>query len=82
MLSIEYLRLSLPAGMQHRGAPIARCVADELAQLPITHSASIAKLSLPVMQLSPAHSDQQIASQIAKAIHQQVLGVSQQTDTR
>lgn len=80
MLSIERLRISLPAGMQHRGTPIARRVASELAQLPVTQSVSIDRISLPPLHISSTNSDQQIATQIAKAIHAEVTDSNGQGD--
>lgn len=68
MLSVDRLRMLLPAGMEHRSARIAREVANELANLQITESARIETLSLPAMQVTLSHSDQQIAKQIASSI--------------
>jgi len=68
MLSIDRLSLRLPPGLEHRSRDILRLVAERLASLPITESRHIARLSVPTLVVSPAHSDGQIAARIADGI--------------
>jgi hypothetical protein len=77
MLTIDKLRLSLPAGYEPRAGRIARLIADELATLPLQENASqenvsIARLQLPALHVAHGASDRHVAGAIASAIAAQV----------
>jgi hypothetical protein len=72
MISIDRLRLTLPAGFEGRADAVARRVAEELASLPQTDSRRLTRLILPPMTLDPRLGDGEIARRIANAIHQQL----------
>jgi len=74
MLSIDNLRLHLPAGFEHRADSIARLVGRELAGIHVGKSADIGSLQVPGVSVHPGQSDRQAALQIAQAIHRQVGG--------
>ena len=73
-LRIDQLNLQLPDGFEHRAAAIAQDIASELARLPISASLQVDSLSIEPQQIHAHYSDQQIASQIAQAIHGQLQG--------
>jgi hypothetical protein len=69
--TIDQLRLTLPAGFEHRAERIARRVAEELSALPVEESISIRSLSLPPIEIGiggEGASDAAIAGRIARAI--------------
>lgn len=70
MISIDRLRLTLPAGFDRRADAVARRVAEELAGLPPLDSRRIARLRLPPLTLDPRLGDREIARRIATAIHE------------
>ena len=52
MLTINCLRLSLPASFADRGPQIARMLAEELAALPLASSVNIERLKAPPVTVS------------------------------
>lgn len=71
MWTIDQLRLTLPAGFEHRAERIARRVAEELSALPVEGSVSLRSLSLPPLEIGiggMAASDGDVARLIARAI--------------
>jgi hypothetical protein len=66
--TVDQLRLTLPAGFEHRAEHIARRVAEELAFLPATRDVSLRSLSVPAIEVGPGASDGEIAGRIARAI--------------
>lgn len=71
MWTIDQLRLTLPAGFEHRAERIARRVAEELAALPVESSVSLRSLSLPPIEIGiggEGASDAAVAGRIARAI--------------
>ncbi|OIO71891.1 MAG: hypothetical protein AUJ57_06505 [Zetaproteobacteria bacterium CG1_02_53_45] len=74
MLTIDHLRLQLPAGYEKRAASIARLVARELGRLPVTHSGRVEHLAVPQITLHGNQTDKQLAIGIARSIHSQMTG--------
>lgn len=72
MISIDRLRLTLPAGFDGRADAVARRVAEELADLPQADSRRLARLTLPPLTLDPRLGDREIARRIAGAIHERL----------
>ena len=73
-LTIDHLTLNLPPTLAERAEPIARALGDELARLPLSQSLSLGQLRVPPLTVHPQHSDQQIARDIARAVHGQLKG--------
>lgn len=75
MLTIDSLRLELPAGFEHRADAIVRLVGLELSRAPVVahgeHRLPRADLTL---ELDPALPDGEIASRIASALLSDVRG--------
>lgn len=69
MLSIDRLRIHLPEGHRNRAMPIARLVAEALAEKPVSGSFDLERLTVPAVHILPGASDRQIAHSIAAAIH-------------
>jgi len=70
MLTIDRLRLSLPAGFEPRAGRIASLVAHELAgRLPSgAGEVHLDRLALPAVKVGRGASDRQVAGAVAKAI--------------
>lgn len=69
MLSIDRLRIHLPEDYRNRATPIARMVAEALAEQPVSGSLDLERLTVPAVPILPGASDRQIAHSIAAAIH-------------
>jgi hypothetical protein len=67
MLSIDALRLQLPAGFEHRAQSIIHLLGHELARMPMEAARSLpyAELSLEV---EPRLPDRDVATRIATAL--------------
>jgi hypothetical protein len=74
MLTIDRLRLHLPAECRDRAHLIARMVADELTLLPVENGSKIDRVSVPSITVAPGTADRQIARQIATAVQSQLNG--------
>ena len=72
MLSIDRLRLQLPAGYQHRAADIARQLGEQLGGLDTTGLRSLSRLSVPAVHFDAGASDAELAASIATAIGRQL----------
>ena len=72
MLTIDRLRLSLPAGYEASASRIARLVADELASAALHGDATIDRLAVPAVEVTRGASDRQVAGAIAGAIRTQL----------
>ena len=68
-LTIDRLRLQLPAGLRSRAGAIARDVARHLAALPLSSSARVERLAVTVGEPRPGETDAVIASRIAGQLH-------------
>lgn len=74
MWSLEQLRLTLPAGFEHRADNIVRRLADELAALPVSREVRLDSLTLPPIVLEPTAGDGEIAARIAGSLHAAIQG--------
>ena len=74
MLTIDRLRLGLPAAYRGRAHLIARMVANELAAVPVKDNRKIERLNLPPITIAPGAADQQVARQIAAAVQNRLNG--------
>ena len=74
MLTIDRLRLSLPAGFETRADRIVRLAATELGTMPIRDEAHLERLVVPTIAVSPRMSDREIAAAIATGVLAQLLG--------
>lgn len=81
MISIDRLRLTLPAGFAGRADAVARRVAEELANLPRVDSRRLERLTLPPLTLDPQLADVEVARRIATAIHERLSGPDAGADT-
>jgi hypothetical protein len=68
MLTIDRLRLHLPPGYRHRAASIGRCLAAELAGMPLRRNVQLERLHLPPVDIAPGAGDGQIAQRMAAAV--------------
>ena len=69
---IERMRLNLPKGFEGRAEHISRLVARELGGMSFNGTRHITGLSVPPVKVHQAFSDEQIARQVAYAIHSQI----------
>ena len=72
MLVIEKMRLNLPEGFEGRAEHISRLVARELGGLSFNGTGHISGLSVSPVRVHQAFSNEEIARQVAHAIHRQV----------
>jgi hypothetical protein len=75
MLTINRLRLQLPAPYRDRAAYIARQVVAELGALTWERSLQLESLSMPPITIQPGWSDRQLARKIATAVQGQVNNI-------
>lgn len=68
MWTVDRLKLTLPAGFEHRASRIARLLAEELAGIPAPHDLRLASLTVPPLEVGPATGDREIAGRIARSI--------------
>lgn len=68
MWSLEQLRLTLPAGFEHRAEGIVRRLADQLATLPVSKEIQLDRLTLPPIVMEASAGDGEIAARIAGAL--------------
>jgi hypothetical protein len=73
MLTIDRLRLHLPAPFCDRARDISRLVAEELAVLPLEGELRRDHLVLPPVQLNPSSTDLEVARAVARSIHVGIL---------
>lgn len=69
MLTIDRLRMQLPAIFQGREGEITRLVAEELAAVSLTIDLRIQQLALPPVEVHPQATDRDVARVVAWAIH-------------
>jgi len=72
VLSIDRLKISLPAGYEQRAGSISRLVAQRLADSPQQTDARLAYLAPPTVSVSRGMNDQGVAHLIADAILAQI----------
>jgi hypothetical protein len=71
-VTIDGMRLMLPAGYTGRASAIARQVASELSRMPLARAGRIAAISLPAMTVQPGETDAALAMRIARAVHAEI----------
>jgi hypothetical protein len=71
-LTIDRMRLALPAGYASRASTITRQVAAQLARMPLAGAGQITQLALPALTAHPGESDAALAGRIARAIHTEI----------
>ena len=80
MLTIDTLRLQLPAGFEHRAERIGRLLGDALAQIDAGAGLALDRLALPPIQLAPGASDADVARTIAHSVRHQIVAARRQGD--
>lgn len=83
MLTIDTLRLQLPAGLEHRAERIGRLLGDALARIEIGAAdadVALAHLALPPIAIARGASDAEIARGIASSVRRQITTASRQGD--
>ena len=71
-ISIERIRLQLPAGFEPRAGNIARLLGDALGTLDCQQNIQLKRLSLAPQEVTLQQTDRQVAGQLAQAIHAQL----------
>ncbi len=73
MLTIDRLRLTLPPAFGPRADALARLVADELADLPLSGERQLERLTVPPVEVPQGSSERDMARNIARAIHRELV---------
>jgi hypothetical protein len=76
VLSIDRMRLELPAGFEGRADRLARLVGEELAAVTVTRGQHLDRLQLEPIAVEAGAGDRQIAGRIATAIQRQLDSAS------
>jgi len=83
VLTIDTLRLQLPAGFEHRAERIARLVADVLARADLGLAGAdlaLDRVALPPIAIAGGASDFEIATGIAGTVRQEIATAHRQGD--
>ena len=81
MLTIDTLRLQLPAGFEHRAERIGRLLGDALARIDTgAGDIMLDQLAVPPIQLATGASDADVARTIAHSVHHQIVATRRQGD--
>jgi hypothetical protein len=83
VLTIDTLRLQLPAGFEGRAERIGRLLGDALARIDTGAPGAeltLERLALPPITLTPGASDFEVAASIASSIRQQMAVARRQGD--
>ena len=83
MLTIDTLRLQLPAGFERRAERIGRLLGDALARIDAgAPGAALAleRLAPPPITIAPGASDFDVAAGIASSVSHQIAAVRRQGD--
>ena len=83
MLTIDTLRLQLPAGFERRAERIGRLLGDALARIDTGAPGAeltLERLALPPITLTPGASDFEVADSIAISVRQQMAVARRQGD--
>ncbi len=68
MLTIDRLRLKLPAALQNRAGEIVRLLSEEMAGIPLTSGRYLERLALPPLAVTPETGSREVARTIVAAI--------------
>jgi hypothetical protein len=80
-LTIDTLRLQLPAGFEHRAARIGRLLGDALARIDAgPGDLTLHRLAVPPIELAPGASDADVARTIAHSVRHQIVAARRQGD--
>ena len=74
MIRIEYIRVRLPDSMHPQAAQLPKNLADALARLSFSQTVAIKSLSIPPLTIEHGHNINNVAKQMANAIHRQIEG--------
>ena len=83
MLTIDTLRLQLPAGFERRAERIGRLLGDALARIDTGAPGAeltLDRLALPPITIAPGASDFDVAAGIAASVHHQIAAARRQGD--
>jgi hypothetical protein len=80
VLTIDTLRLQLPAGFEHRAERIGRLLGDALAQIDAGADLALDRLALPPIQVAPGASDADVARTIAHSVRHQIVAAQRRGD--
>jgi hypothetical protein len=80
VLTIDTLRIQLPAGFEHRAERIGRLVGEALARIEPAASRALDRLALPAIAIAPTASDAEIAAGIADSVRHQLAAPRRQGD--
>jgi hypothetical protein len=73
MITVERLRLTVPARLGERADQIAWLVADELARVEVDAPVELDRLIVSPVTVSAAASDEEIAARIVDAVRAQLV---------
>ena len=83
MLTIDTLRLQLPAGFERRAERIGRLLGDALAQIDtgaVGAELTLDRLALPPITIARGASDFDVAAGIASSVRQQIAAARRHGD--
>ena len=83
MLTIDTLRLQLPAGFEGRAERIGRLLGDALARIDTGAPAAgltLERLALPRITIAPGASDFDVAAGIANSVSRRIAAARRQGD--
>jgi len=83
VLTIDTLRLQLPAGFERRAERIGRLLGDALARIDTGATGAdltLDRLALPPITIAPGASDFDVAAGIASSVRQQIAPARRQGD--
>ena len=83
MLTIDALRLQLPAGFERRAERIGRLLGDALVRIDVGvlgAELTLDRLVLPPITIAPGASDYDVAAGIASLVCQQIAAARRQGD--
>ena len=83
MLTIDRLRLRLPAGFERRAERIGRLVGDALARIDTGApgaALTLDRLALPPITIAPGASDFDVAAGVASSVRCQIAAARRQGD--
>ena len=81
MLTIDILRLQLPAGFERRAEHFGRLLGDALARIDTGAGGAdltLDRLALPLITIAPGASDFDVAAGIATSVHHQIAAARRQ----
>jgi hypothetical protein len=80
VLTIDTLRLQLPAGFEHRAERIGRLLGDALARIEAGSPIALGRLALPAIAIARDASDADVVAGIADSVRHQLAAPRRQGD--